>query len=81
MALVPFEPSSSDLEKAIVNVAEEQTIPLLTDLPTTSDAKFTSGSTWGNAQLGALRVIVLLDIENYRIIPSNYIPNDDDKGM
>ena len=81
MALVPFEPSSSDLEKAVVNVTEEQTIPILTNLPTTSDANFTPGSTWGNAQLGALKVIVLLDIENYRIIPSRYIPNDDDQGM
>jgi hypothetical protein len=81
MALVPFEPSSSDLEKAIIDVTEGQTISLLTDLPTTSNAKFTPGSTWGKNQLCALNVIVLLDIENHRIIPGEYIPDDDDKGM
>ena len=78
MALVPFEPSSGDLEKAVI---EGQTIPLLTDLPTTLNANFTPASTWGTDQLRALKVKVLLDVEDHRIIPSEYIPNDDDKSM
>jgi hypothetical protein len=39
--LVLFEPSSNDLKKVVVNVIEEQTIPLLTNPPTISDANFT----------------------------------------
>jgi hypothetical protein len=78
MALVPFELSSSDLEKAVI---EGQTVPLLADLPTTLNANFTPASTWGTDQLRALNVKVLLDVEDHRVIPSEYIPNDDDKGI
>ncbi|KAN0080995.1 hypothetical protein V8E54_004199 [Elaphomyces granulatus] len=41
---------------------------------------FTPASTWGRDQLHALNVKVLLEVDDYRIIPGEYIPNDDDKG-
>lgn len=80
MALVPFVPSSNDLQKLVVDLQEVQTIPLLTDLPTTINARLTSSSTWGAPHLHALNVGVLLDLENCRIIPSKYIPKDGDEG-
>ena len=78
MTLVLFELSSSDLEKAVI---EGQTILLLTDLPMTLNANFTPASTWGTNQLCALNVKVPLDVEDHRIIPGEYIPNDNNKGM
>ena len=80
MALVPFVPSNNDLEKLVIDLQEVQTIPLLTDLPTTVNARLTSTSTWGTPHLRALNVRVLLDLENDRIIPSKHIPRDDDEG-
>jgi nitrogen fixation protein len=81
VALVPFIPSNNDLEKLVIDLQEVQTIPLFTDLPITVNARLTSTSTWGTPRLRALNVRVLLDLENDRIIPSKYIPKDDDEGM
>ena len=67
MDLVPFVPSSNDLEKLVAALQEVQTIPLLTDLHTIVNTRLTSNSTWGIPYLCALNIRALLDLVNYRI--------------